>query len=514
MIKVWACNGETSFGPSMQWIDTSSRFAMEKVASVNRHVPPALVDFIEKLHGTIPREKVAFYNRAVPAFESFGQNRNGDAFSRQMLMDFHPTFVKHAHYYRHHVNKNPEIAQGRPIASAFNDQTDMVDLIILADRDRVEDRIHLLERGEKVATSMGCHIKYDVCSICGNKAPTRAHYCEHVKKEASYPYGMNAILDDGRVCCVFNPNPVFFDLSDVNRGAATESETLMKVASMDIPSTEIAERLGIKSPNDLTFFLQKNAAEKGADMVKEVPTVSSRFARAPLKKIEPEIPGEVLRSIREKVGAAELIRHASALGIVLRPGEFSEATGRPSFKAPTIIMVRKSECLPPGAMGGRLNRDVIASLEPWFEKRSAFMPALHNRLSRLNKNAHISSDDSGLSDLLSGTGDEGTRNLYAAYRRSLSESFSPISREAETFVSKLAGTLCPQFPEFSQSYVDSAYLLSAGEVKVATETGPVDNAAAASGPVSGSFADELGQEVLGQMADNNLRWITSRRKNR
>jgi hypothetical protein len=510
MLKVWSASGETKFGPSSQWIDTSSRHSFEKIASVCPFIPPALEEFINELNGKLPREKVAFYNRAVPAFESYGENRNGDAFWRRELMEKHATFVSHGHYFRHHVNKDPSIAQGRPIASAFNDQTDMVDLVIMADRDRVEDRIHMLERGEKVATSMGCHVKYDVCSICGNKAATRKQYCKHVEKNASYPFGMRQVLDDGSVCCVFNPNPIFFDLSDVGRGAADESETLMKVAS-DSPIV-LASRMGIKEPSHLFLSLmEKNAGEKDADLIKEVPSVESRVAAAPFRSAEREIPEKTLKKMKEKLGPIRAIRHLSAIGIVLRPREFSAVTGTPEFRAPTVVMVRKAECLPGDAFKGKLDPDIMASLEPWFSGRSAFMPALHNRLSGLKKKATDLNSIIPLQTFAEPVGDEDAAQLYAAYRNSLSDAFSSPDHESETYVSKFAGTGTKQFPDFSKSYVNGVYLTPGRNEKVASFISADDNADAASGPVSGSIADELGQEVLGLMADNDFRRITSRR---
>lgn len=494
----------------MQWIDTSSRFAFEKIASVCPYVPPDLEQFIEKLGGSLPTNKVAFYNRAVPAFESYGENRNGDAFWRRELMAKHATFVTHGHYYRHHKNKDPTIAQGRPIASAWNDQTDMVDLIIEADRDRVEDRIHMLERGEKVATSMGCHVKYDECSICGNQAPSRAFYCEHVSKHASAPYGMRSVLEDGRVCCVFNPNPIFFDLSDVGRGAAEESETLMKLAELEMPPDAVARHLGIEEPSQLIVsLLEKNAGEKGADLLKKIPAADERMSRVPFSDMEREIPSELLSKIRERLGPMRALRHLSAVGIVLRPREFSTVTGLPRFRAPTMIVVKKTQCLPSGALKGRLEPDVMASLEPWFTRRSSFMPALHNRVSGQKKKASASASNP-LSRFLEPKGDEDAAAFYAAYRNSLVDSFSTVDHESEIYVSKFAGTSTAQFPEFSRSYAEGAYLMPSGNEKVASFIGADDNADAASGPVSGSVADELGQDVLGLMAEEKLRRITSR----
>jgi hypothetical protein len=72
--------------------------------------------------------------RAMGATEMYGPNRNGDGFKSANLQRTHPTFVKHAHFYRHHcfVAKTP---------------------VLLADRTRVP--ICDVGVGDKVVTSRG-----------------------------------------------------------------------------------------------------------------------------------------------------------------------------------------------------------------------------------------------------------------------------------------------------------------------------------------------------------------------
>lgn len=63
------------------------------------------------------------------------------------------------------------------------------------------------------------------CSICGNKAKQTEDYCDDLK------FNMNKILPDGRKVRAFNPNPIFFDISEVTRGADSTAFTLKKVAA-------------------------------------------------------------------------------------------------------------------------------------------------------------------------------------------------------------------------------------------------------------------------------------------
>lgn len=69
-----------------------------------------------------------------------------------------------------------------------------------------------------------CKVPYDVCTECGNRAPTRKQYCKHLK------YEMNRINERGVKHAALNPNPRFFDSSWVTRPADRTGFMLKKVA--------------------------------------------------------------------------------------------------------------------------------------------------------------------------------------------------------------------------------------------------------------------------------------------
>jgi hypothetical protein len=75
----------------------------------------------------------------------------------------------------------------------------------------------------------------DVCSLkeCSKVARHREEYCQHVKRGARAPYGMNRILPDGRKCFVFNRKGHFNDISMVPVGADPIAFSLRKVAGLD-----------------------------------------------------------------------------------------------------------------------------------------------------------------------------------------------------------------------------------------------------------------------------------------
>lgn len=515
--KVIVGLGETSHGPNMQWIDTSSRFALDKLASVGTYIPPELAHKIAELQKTLPADKVAFYNRALGSFESYGINKNGDGFRRGALQKKHATFVSDAHYYRNHQNKDPNNSFGRPVASSFNDKTDIVDLIIVGDKLACLDEIERLERGQSVPTSMGAKVAFDVCLICDHRARNRLEYCDHVKVGAAPPFGMGNILPDGRICGVDNPDPRFFDLSKVIVPAAAESEHLMKVASARAPyelrgvvvhSSVLAEELGLAP---------KLADDKGAAMVKEVPGeiegAAFRQAMPRMEATEKDLPADVINTAVDRGGVKGLMRNSAAMGVVLKPDEFrrgvERATGKKvaAFTPPTADEIETNEGMNSNVFGGSLDSVVLKALEPHFDKRSAFQPALLNRIQKMPPVVP-------LLDKNAGADDGPVRDMYVAYRAQLAREIGEIGGQAgQAWAAKTAGTNTLLFGRASQMYAKLAFCsfdppdlkdrIVLKMKKVAKGQVPQDNGVDF-GRVSGSIADELGEETLDLIAVQRL----------
>ncbi len=503
MWKLIVSEGETQFGPDWTWLDLKSNHALDKLASVQSYTPPELANKIDELQGTLPHNKVAFYNRALGSYEAFGLNRNGDGFARDELIAKHATFVENAHYFKHHVNKDPALSRGRPVASAFNERTDMVDLIIVADMDKCAEQIQALESGKRVPTSMGAKVAYDVCTICGHKAKTRDQYCEHVHKLASAPYGMRAVLGDGRVCGVMNPNPRFFDISDVVIGAAPESETLLKVASFGgaIGGAEMAELIGLaKLAGD--FEDDKHAA-----ITKRIPghLEGSPIMRRGLSRMserEESMDPALIDRAREISGFDGVIRNSAAMGIVLKPEEFSRAAKLGSFSPPTLSEIRASEPMPKKILTAALNPEVMCMFMDAFEKRSSFMPALLNRIQESSTKTASNRQQIDGEDVQA-------RKMYIAYRRSLIEEMPEIGgNEGEYWVMKTAETSSRLFTDCSRSYVASAFIdvddvLDKALDRMRKIAQPFTDAPDF-GNVTGTVAEKLGIEALDSIAVQSL----------
>ncbi len=223
------------------------------------------------------REKVAsdetlIHLLAIGATEDYGANRNGDGFRRRTCQNYHPTFVKYAHFYRNHENKDPRKSFGRIIKSAWHDPMKRVELLValnntdssakrngglIADRE-----LEKLASGRDIPVSMACRVAYDVCSYCGNESPSTADYCTAPNmggmcKAGGLRDNIGALVEiDGGIHQLHadNPHPTFFDISHVFRPAdriAYVTGSLEKSAAATgriIKSAELANQLGIVVP--------------------------------------------------------------------------------------------------------------------------------------------------------------------------------------------------------------------------------------------------------------------------
>ena len=193
---------------------------------------------------------------AMGASEYYGPNRNGDAFREIELKKHYPTFETNAHVFKSHVNKDPAKSIGYVTKAFYNDEMHRVELILELIDSKCPEIVSKIRDNQDVAVSMGCRIKYDVCTICGNKAPTRADYCKHLK------YEMNEIYPDGRIVAADNPAPNFFDISVVWRPADKTGYMLKKVANFrnrEVGESSTALSLKVAATNLVSKYLSKAA---------------------------------------------------------------------------------------------------------------------------------------------------------------------------------------------------------------------------------------------------------------
>ena len=229
------------------------------------------------------------------AQEAYGSNRNGDGFNekaasfelpdpkpgeRKVIMlgggleEFHPTFMKYGHVYKHHVNKDPEKRIGDIKAAAYNPDMRRGELIIKVPHGKEWDAdLEKLANGKDIAFSMACKVAYDICSYCGNRAKTRATYCDHLSDH------MSMITKEGHQIFAINDRPTFFDISKVCKPADRIAYSLEKVAELSgMGGAALAEEIGLAEPKlwlpttplSPMYRAKLAVAQKLADMEKEI----------------------------------------------------------------------------------------------------------------------------------------------------------------------------------------------------------------------------------------------------
>lgn len=207
---------------------------------------------------------------AMGTTERFGPNRNGDGFKEACCIRYHHTFMKYARFYRDHINKDPALSYGVMKLSLFNDPMSRIELVVglngsaeaakrngglIADRE-----MEKLAAGKPIPTSMACHIPFDVCSWCGNKAISPKHYCLGIDegghcKAGGLRHNIGELVDiDGVIHHLHadNPDPRFFDDSHVFRPAdriAYVLGRLEKVAGLEkMSGAAIADAMQVTAP--------------------------------------------------------------------------------------------------------------------------------------------------------------------------------------------------------------------------------------------------------------------------
>ena len=236
---------------------------------------------------------------ALGAGERTGANKNGDYFGSAICKSAHPTFMTKGALYRNH-KAHPDKKEGYVAKTAFNEEMGRVELLVAAQHDKCADWLGEIEKGRPVSFSMGFHCSPgDRCSLieCSNIAANRSQYCDHVKKNASLPYGMNRILPDGRKCYVDNPWGHWNDISRVPVGADAIAMDLRKVAALGddetIGGAELAENFGLISG---TANLDKVA------LLRKLSAIEKRIQALGIRnvKIDPKLDKSTADKLRDK----------------------------------------------------------------------------------------------------------------------------------------------------------------------------------------------------------------------
>jgi hypothetical protein len=384
MIKVIQPHAQDFSEPVASLIKISSRgiIGNDKSDLIKR----AGAEFAHQLDNIkFAKDEVPVHLIAIGATEDYGPNRNGDGFKRACCERHHDTFVKHARFYRDHLNKNPAKSYGIVKASAYHEPMKRIELVcalnstkeaaernggLLADKE-----LEKLARGDDIGVSMACTIPFDVCSHCGNKARTRAEYCDDTDngghcKAGGLKSNMSKVAFDGSILHADNPTPRFFDISHVFRPAdriAYISGTLDKVASAGVISgAELAERMGVEAPLGLGIDANANTTVRAQLIALE------KLARAEQEEVnaqnwmhtklsESEVVQPAISTAEvENTKFAEVVNALNDAGVLLGLKDFLTLT----IKSADTVMLQAVAAALPGIFSKIAEeQDLLSTLE-------------------------------------------------------------------------------------------------------------------------------------------------------
>ena len=329
--KIITLDGNFSTGePTVQIVSTWGRngrilresTSLHKIASIKS---PAL-DYIKNV--TPEPGKTIVLVVGLGDHETYGPNRNGDGFPSEPVagkIDADQVLTKHyqsykkAHVFRHHVNSDPAKAIGRVKEAFWNPHMRRVEILEDFEHSKAPDLLEKIAAGEYPSKSLGCRIKYDVCTLCGNRAKTRQDYCDHLK------YEMGKIdSHTGKQAAALNPSPDFFDSSWVIRPADRTGFMLKKVAYAHPYEIRSSYELGEEVDN----LKHKSAAlRKAADIEKiidgDVKGTSSSLSASDIKLLkrykEEVLPHKLKHRKPLSVHAIKIVSH-------FKPGDVLKTT--------------------------------------------------------------------------------------------------------------------------------------------------------------------------------------------
>lgn len=360
---------------------------------------------------------------AMGAGEYYGCNVNGDYFPEKDLIARHHTFVEQAKVFKEHDNKPTSPSFGNVVFSWYNPKMHRVELILALDKIKGEEFIRRQDAGEQLEVSMGCRVRFDICSICGNKATAKNPYCEHIK------YHKREVYPDGKQAYMINVNPTFFDISIVRRRADKIAYVLNKVASVNSvaflmeKNAELFEHLGSEletsliplapTPDEAIFAIpdnddmQKIAAtlndreeQEKLAMVKRIKAQAVRVlqkgieeALPALERVEPDLPVALLDRMARRHSIEDILHSFFLNAIPMKPREFTRIiivqNGIPLEKFNDVLAGVRAARPASQIPHGHYQKEIGSLLEKFLMDRSSFLPAVMHRMDKVKTSAAL-----------------------------------------------------------------------------------------------------------------------------
>lgn len=268
-----------------------------------------------------------------------------------------------------------------------------------------------------------CRVRFDVCSICGNKATAKNPYCEHIK------YHKREVYPDGKQAYMINVNPTFFDISIVRRRADKIAYVLNKVASTDSAvslmekNAELFEHLGSEletsliplapTPDEAIFAIpdnddmQKIAAtlndreeQEKLAMVKRIKAQAVRVlqkgieeALPALERVEPDLPVALLDRMARRHSIEDILHSFFLNAIPMKPKEFTRIiivqNGIPLEKFDDVLAGVRAARPANQISQGHYQKEIGSLLEKFLIDRSSFLPAVMHRMDKVKTSAAL-----------------------------------------------------------------------------------------------------------------------------
>ena len=378
--------GELSVQPAILWVN--GRAVRE---SFTKHASAECYDFFKTIQ-PVPGHSF-IYMIALGAWETYGENRNGDSFpefpyrenmnppgitAQDVITQHYKSFEVFGKNYRHHVNKDPLKSVGDIVKAFWNAKMHRVELLVDLDNQKAPDLAERIAAGEFPPVSMGTRVAYDVCSECLNRAPTRLQYCDHLK------YHMRDVLN-GRKISALNPSPKFFDISWVIKPADQTAWSMKKVAGA-------SEVYCLLSGSDAGEYIQKmselkHSAQKMADIdkiVRGIPLDVKTTALSPIEANSLQHMRTVAEEMSQEVTPLtdDFLRNAAQSSSIPEITSVLRASGMMSLSTPEFTKVLIFKTAP------------TAQIAPWILQRiSALQPVIFKMLSLFPQLLDKLSDD-------------------------------------------------------------------------------------------------------------------------
>lgn len=360
---------------------------------------------------------------AMGAGEYYGCNVNGDYFPEKDLIARHHTFVEQAKVFKEHDNKPTSPSFGNVVFSWYNPKMHRVELILALDKIKGEEFIRRQDAGEQLEVSMGCRVRFDVCSICGNKATAKNPYCEHIK------YHKREVYPDGKQAYMINVNPTFFDISIVRRRADKIAYVLNKVASVNSAASlmeknaELFEHLGSEletsliplapTPDEAIFAIPDNddmkkiaatlndrEEQEKLAMVKRIKAQAVRVlqkgieeALPALERVEPDLPVALLDRMARRHSVEDILHSFFLNAIPMKPREFTRIiivqNGIPLEQFNDVLAGVRAARPASQIPHGHYQKEIGSLLEKFLMDRSSFLPAVMHRMDKVKTSAAL-----------------------------------------------------------------------------------------------------------------------------